>query len=130
MRLILADHGGGISRQRGQPDHRLIGRKRDAARGGQADPQAGEAARAGGHRDTVQRGERQAGLLHHAGKQRHQGFGVPALHGLGRLCDQPARAGVENRGCAGIERGIDGEDQHVPLLTCLGTEQVKGRPPI
>ena len=50
--------------------------------------------------------------LHHARDQRHQGFGMAALHRLRFLRDQAACAGVEHGRGAGIERGIDGEDQH------------------
>ena len=37
---VLADDGRGIGGQRGHADHRLVGGERDAARGGQSDPQA------------------------------------------------------------------------------------------
>ena len=50
--------------------------------------------------------------FHHARDQRHQRFGMAALHRLRFLRDQLACVGVENGGGAGIERGIDGEDQH------------------
>ena len=50
--------------------------------------------------------------LHDARDQRHQRFGMAALHRLRFLRDQLAGVGVEHGGGAGIERGIDGEDQH------------------
>ena len=79
---VLADNGCRIGGQRGQSDHRLVGGQRDAARGGKTDPQAGKAAGAGGHGDAVQRKESDAGLFHDPRDQRHQGFGVAALHRL------------------------------------------------
>src|SRR5258708_1777765 len=49
--------------------------------------------------------------------QLHQGFGVAALHRLRFLRDQLAGVGIQHAGGTGIERGIDGEDQHVGMLT-------------
>ncbi len=54
MLAVLADDGGGIRRQRGHADHRLVGGQSDAARSGKSDPQAGEAAGTCGHRDAVE----------------------------------------------------------------------------
>ena len=62
MFAVLADDGRGIGRQRGHADHRLVGGERNAARGGKSDPQAGEAAGTGGHRDAVERRKGNAGL--------------------------------------------------------------------
>ena len=62
--------------------------------------------------DAVERGKGNAGRLHHARDQRHQGFGMAALHRLRFLRDQLACAGVEHGRGAGIKRGIDGEDEH------------------
>ena len=56
--------------------------------------------------------KRDAGLLHDARDQRHQRFGMAALHRLRFLRDQLAGVGVEHAGGAGIQRGVDGEDQH------------------
>ena len=66
--------------------------------------------------------------------QRHQRFGMAALHGLRFLRDQLAGLGVEHAGGAGIQRSVDGEDQHagsyisllqavVPTRTALWREQ-------
>ena len=72
----------------------------------------GKAAGTGGHRDAVEGGKGDAGLLDHARDQRHQRLGMAALHRLRFLRDQLAGVGVEHAGGAGIERGVDGEDQH------------------
>ena len=56
--------------------------------------------------------ERNARCFHHARDQRHQGFGMAALHRLRFLRDEIACGGVENGRGAGIERRIDSEDQH------------------
>ena len=50
--------------------------------------------------------------LDDARDQRHQGFGMAALHRLRFLRDQLAGVGVEHARGAGIQRGVDGEDQH------------------
>ena len=109
---ILADNGRGVGRQRGHPDRRFAGGERDAARSGQPDPQAGETAGAGGHRDAVERCKCQSRAADHARDQRHQRFGMAAFHGLRFLRHQFAGVGVEHRSGTGIERRIDGEDQH------------------
>ena len=109
---VPADDGCGIGRQRGQPDHGFLGREPDAARGRQPNPQSGKAAGAGGRRDAVERSERDAGLLDDARDQRHQGLGMAAFHRLQFLRDHPGRVGVEHGSGAGIQRGVDGEDQH------------------
>ena len=88
MLAVLADDGRGIGGQRGQADDRLAGGQRNAARGGKADTQAGKAAGTGGHRDAVERGEGDARFLHHARDQRHQRFGMAALHRLRFLRDE------------------------------------------
>jgi hypothetical protein len=116
---VPAHDGCGVGRQRGHADHRLAGGQPDAARGGESNPQPSKAAGAGGHRDPVECGEGEAGFLDDAGDQRHQGFGVAALHRLRFLRDHPVGVGVEHGRGAGIQRGIDGEDQHgliVPLF--------------
>ncbi len=51
-------------------------------------------------------------LLHDARDQRHQRFGMAALHGLRFPRDHLAGLGIEHARGAGIQRGIDGEDQH------------------
>ena len=119
LRRVLGHDGRGIGGQRGQPDHRLVGGERNAARGGKADAQPGETAGAGGDGDSVERSEANAGRLHDARDQRHQGFGMAALHRLRFLRDQFARVGVEHGGSTGVERGIDGEDQHGSSLIIL-----------
>ena len=105
---VLADDRRGIGRQRGQPDHRFVGGERNAARGGESDAQPGKAAGAGGHRDAVKGCERDAGLLDDARDQRHQGFGMTALHGLRFQRYQFTGVGIENACGAGIQRGVDG----------------------
>ena len=114
--LVLADDGGGKRRQRRHADDRLAGGERNAARGGKPDAQAGEAAGAGGRGDAVERGKGDARRLHDPRDQRHQRFGVTALHRLQFLRDYAACGGVEYGRGAGIERGIDGEDEHAANL--------------
>ncbi len=63
-------------------------------------------------RDAVESCEGDTGLLDDARDQRHQRFGMAALHGQRFLRDQLAGVGVENARGAGIQRGVDGEDQH------------------
>src|SRR5258708_15785674 len=82
-----------------------------------ADWQAGKAAGAGGHRDAVERLEGEACLLDDPRDQRHQRFGVAALHRLRFLRQQLAGVGVENARSAGIQRGVDGKDQHGPMYS-------------
>ncbi len=108
----FADDGRRIGRQRGDADRRLASRERNAARRRQADAKTGEAAGPGGDGNAIERGKRQRRLLHDARDQRHQRLGVAALHRLRFHRDQPVGAGVEHGGGAGVERGIDGEDQH------------------
>ena len=85
----------------------------DAARGREADAQAGKAAGAGGCGDAVELlRSLTPDFLHDPRDQRHQRFGMAALHGLRFLRDHLGVAGVDDGGSAGIERGIDGEDQH------------------
>jgi hypothetical protein len=118
MLAILGDDGRRICRQRSQPHHGLVGGKRNAARSGEADPQSGEAAGAGSDGDPVERGERNTGRCHHPRDQRHQRFGMAALHRLRFNRDGLACGGVEHGGRAGIERRIECEDQHgliIPL---------------
>ena len=79
---VLADDGGGKSGQRRHADDRLAGGERNAAGGGKADAQSGKAAGTGRRGDAVERGEGDTGCLHHARDQRHQGFGMAALHRL------------------------------------------------
>ena len=102
--------------QRGQPDRRLAGRERDPARRRDADPQAGEAAGAGGDGDTVKLGEFDLGGVHHPRDQRHHGFGVAAHHRDGLAGGDGRAAGVEHGSRAGFERGVDGKDTHGSLL--------------
>jgi len=113
---VGADDRGSIGCQRGHADDRLAGGEGDTAWGRQADPQAGKAAGAGGHCDTIERRKADRGLLHHACNQRHQRLGVAAFHRLRLPCNQLACAGVEHAGGAGIQRGVDGENQHGYLL--------------
>ena len=53
--------------------------------------------------------------LHHARDQRHQRFGMAALHRLRFLRNQLAGVGVEHAGGASVERGVDGENEHDSL---------------
>ena len=80
------------------------------------DPRAGAGGGNGnigvGRYCKTERGKGNAGRLHHARDQRHQGFGMAALHRLRFLRDHAACAGVEHGRGAGIKRGIDGEDEH------------------
>ena len=70
----------GIGGKRRHADDRHAGGDAKAARGRNADPQAGEAAGPRRHHDAVEIGERQAGLFHHPRDQRHQRFGMAAHH--------------------------------------------------
>ena len=97
--------------KRGQAERRLAGGERDAARRGDADPQSGEAAGAGGDADAVERRERHVGLPHDARNQRHQRFGMAALHRQ-RFGRHLAALGVDHGGGAGFKCGVDGEDAH------------------
>ena len=110
---VLADDGRGIGRQRGHADGRLAGGERDAARSGQPDPQAGETAGAGGDRDAVERRKRRC----------RRRVITRAISGISAsawprfmACDSCAISSLvsvsSTRSGAGIERGIDGEDQH------------------
>jgi hypothetical protein len=110
--IVLRDMGGGEAGERRQADRRLAGGERNAARGRNADAQAGKAARACGDGDAVKVAEIDAGAVHDPRDQRHQRFGMTAVHefSLGRH-DRPA-ARVEHGRCAGFERGIDGKDAH------------------
>ena len=47
---------------------------------------------------------------------------MAALHRLRFLRDQPAGVGVEHAGGAGVERGIDGEDQHGTTVSLFATK--------
>src|SRR6266702_8555230 len=112
MLAVFCNDGRGESGQRRQSHDWFIGRQRDAACGGEADAQTGKAAGTGRDGNAIQRGEGDAGGLNQARNQRHQGFGVAALHRLRFLGDDFTRVGVEHGGGAGIERRIDSEDQH------------------
>ena len=57
-----------------------------------------------------------ASLLDDARDQRHQGFRMAPFHRLRFLREQFARIGVEHGGRAGVQRGIDGKDQHILWL--------------
>ena len=61
QRVVGGDQGRGIGGERRQADRRLAGGERDAARRGDADAQAGEAAGPGGDGDAVERGEFEPG---------------------------------------------------------------------
>ena len=112
MLAVLADDGGGKGAQRGYAYDRLVRGQRDAARSRKADAQSGKAAGTGRRRDAVEFRERNARCFHHARDQRHQGFGMTALHRLRFLRDEVACGSVEDGRGAGIERRIDSEDQH------------------
>ena len=64
----------------------------------------------------VERGERQVGRLHHAVDHRHQRFGVTARHRLRFVRAQRTGLGVEDGHRAGLERSVDGEDQHGTII--------------
>ena len=89
-----------VSGQRGKSDRRLVSGERDAARRGDAHPQAGEAAGPDGDGDTVEFGKLQRGGVHHPRDQRHQRFGMAADHRHGFARAQVGPLGVENRGGA------------------------------
>src|SRR5262249_44504964 len=108
----LADDWRGVGRKRGQTDGWFSGRERQSPRGGEPNTQSRKTAGTGGYRDAVERGKRQRGLLHYTADQWHQRLGMSALHRLRFDRDQLAGAGIEHGGRAGVERGIDGEDQH------------------
>ena len=112
QRVVGGDERRGVGGKRGQADRRFAGGERDAARGGDADAQAGEAAGSGGDRDAVERGEVEPGALDHARDQRDQRFGVAAHHRQRFMRGDRAALGVEHGGRAGLERGIDGKDAH------------------
>jgi len=56
--------------------------------------------------------EGDAGGVHDPADQRHQRFGMTALHRLRFRGDHLAGIGIQHAGGAGIQRGVDGEDQH------------------
>ena len=62
QRVVGGDKRRGEGRERRQADRGLAGGERDAARRGDADPQPGEAAGAGGDGDAVELGEVDAAL--------------------------------------------------------------------
>ena len=62
-RRIGGDIGRRQRRKRRDADHGLAGGERNAARGGDADPQSGEAAGADRHRNAVERGKGNRRLL-------------------------------------------------------------------
>ena len=103
----------GQSGQSRQPDRRLCGGERDAARRGNADPQSGKAAGPGRHHHAVEFAKRRPRLVHDPGDERHQRLGMAALHhqALGR---HDAVVGVEHGRGAGRQGGIDGENAHQP----------------
>ena len=109
---VFADNRRGIGHQGRDADRRLVGGKRDAARGRQPYAQAGETAGACGRGDAVERGEGDPGGVHDARNQRHQRFGVPALHRQRFMSDKPAFIGVQDTGGAGIECGVDRKNRH------------------
>ncbi len=113
----LADRRRGIGGQRGQPHHGLAGGQCNSARRRQSHAQAGKAAGPGGHRDAIECREADGAIVHDARDQRHQGFGMAALHRQRFPRDQPAGFGVQHGGGAGIEGGIDGEDQHPSVIS-------------
>ena len=82
----------GKNRQRREANGRLVGRQRNAARGGKTDAQAGKAAGAGGHGDTINGGEPHARFVHHPFHQRHQRFGMAARSSAGSRSQQCRRA--------------------------------------
>ena len=59
-------------RQRRQPDDRFGGCECDTARSREADSEAGETTRPGGHRDAVDIEKTDPGSIHHPAEQRHQ----------------------------------------------------------
>ena len=65
--------------------------------------------------DAVERGEVQAGLVHHTRDQRHHGFGVPSDHGQRLARDHCDMARVEHGGRAGRKRGVDGKNTHLGI---------------
>jgi hypothetical protein len=98
--------------QRREPDRGLSGGERNASRGGNADAQAGEAARPDSDGDAVEIVEFAAGCVHHPRDQRHDRFGMAAQHRGGFACQDRAGARVENGGGTGAKRGVDGQNAH------------------
>ena len=113
QRVVGGDEGRGEGRERRQADRRLAGGERDAARRGDADAQAGEAAGSGGDRDAVEIGEVEPPRA--AITRAISGISAsawPRAIGIDSCAATAPRAGVEHGGRAGLERGIDGKDAH------------------
>ena len=106
------DMRGGKRRQCGQADRRLGGGKRNAARGGNSDPQSGEAARPDSHRNAIEIGKLAARRIHHARDERHHGLGVTAHHAEGFARENRAAMRIEHGSRAGSKRGVDGKNSH------------------
>ena len=94
--IVGAEIRRGISGQRRHADHGNVGRDAEAARGGNADPQAGEAAGAGRHHDAVEIGKGQPDVLHDPRNERHQRFGMAADHRQAFARDDAAIAPVSS----------------------------------
>ena len=112
QRVVGGDQWRGESRQCRQPDGGFAGGERDAARRGNADTQAGEAAGPGGDSDAVECGKIEVAAREDARDQRHQCFGMAAHHRQRFMHVRVAALGVEHGDRAGFQRGIDGEDAH------------------
>ena len=87
-----------------------MAREADGTRRGDADAQPGERAGADRHRDPVEALEALLGLRHDAIEQRHQRFGLPALHEERLQRERLAGIFVEDAGGDRIEGRIDRED--------------------
>ena len=110
--VIFRDMGRRERRECGEADRRLAGGERNAARRRYADAQPSEAARPGRDCNPVKLAELFSRAIHDAGDQRHQRLGVAALHRLRLACNDDAALAVEHGGRAGVECGVDGEDEH------------------
>ena len=110
--VVRGDMRGGEGGKRGEADGGLRRGERDAACRRNADPQAGEAARAGGDGDAVKLPELDVGLIHHPREEWHDGLRMAARHGAALARDDRGAIGIEHGGRAGLERGVDGKDAH------------------
>jgi hypothetical protein len=104
--------GLGMDRQRAETDDRAFDDEGEAARRGNADPEAGERARSDGHGDPVEIGEGEPRLGHrrldHAEQPLGMGFvAFPILRN-----DKGLIVAGGNSDRTGLQRGVDGKELH------------------
>src|SRR5215813_6502398 len=74
--------------------------------------QASKTARSCGYRNAIKRGDLELGATKHTLDQRHQCFGMTALHRQRFLHAYVRMRGVEHSDRTGFERSINGKDAH------------------